>query len=55
MPPADLPAWWVTVVVDRTRTVDRVVKARSAWSAGWLMRQLDPGVEILAVRPVERR
>lgn len=51
----ELPSWWVTVVVDRTRTADRVVVARSAWSAGWLVRQLDPGVEILQVRPVQRR
>ena len=44
--------WWVTVLVECDRSKDVRVHARSAWAAGWLHRQLNPGAEILLVRPV---
>lgn len=43
--------WWVTVRVDPTRTRDERIAARSAWAAGWLFRQLNPGADVLQVRP----
>lgn len=46
--------FWVTVVVARDRTADRVIRAPSAYSAGWVHRFLHPNVEILHVRPVLR-
>jgi len=47
-----LHTWWVTVRTDPTRTEDIRLAARSPWAAGWLARQLRPGVEVLGVRPV---
>ena len=52
---AEQRQWLVTVWVDRGRTRDEVVTASSAWSAGWLYRQLHPGVDVLGVREAERR
>lgn len=49
---AERRQWWVTVLVDRQRTRDVLVVARSEWSAGWLFRHLHPGVEVLGVGPV---
>lgn len=43
--------WWVTVLLDRQRTRDVLIVARSEWSAGWLFRHLHPGVEVVGVRP----
>ena len=50
--PGDIPSWWVTIRLDACRTRDEVIKARSQYAAGWLYRQLHPGVEVLGVRPV---
>ena len=47
--------WWVTVLVDRQRTRDELIQARSAYAAGWLYRQLHPGVEVIGVREVPRQ
>ncbi len=49
-----MPSWWVTIRLDCCRTRDEVIQARNAWAAGWLYRQLHPGVEVLSVRPVQR-
>ena len=43
--------WWVTVRLDPTRTQDYRVPARNEYAAGWLWRQLQPGAEIICVRP----
>lgn len=51
----DLRDWYVTVLVDRTRTRDELIRADSEYVAGWLYRQLHPGVEVLGVREVPRR
>jgi len=45
-------AFWVTVEVERGRTRDHRIAARSAWAAGWLWRQLHPGQTVLMVREV---
>ena len=37
---------------DPLRTRDVEVQARSAWHAGWLWRQINPGVRLTAIRPV---
>ena len=47
-----MPSWWATVRLSPERTEDRRLQARSAWNAGWLARQLWPGVEVLLVRRV---
>lgn len=47
--------FWVTIRLDACRTRDELVVARSAWSAGWLFRQLHPNIEVLSVREVPRR
>lgn len=44
--------WWVTIRLDPTRTRDERIKARSEFQASWLYRQLNPGIEVLGVRPV---
>ena len=46
--------WWVCIRLDACRTRDELVTARSAYAAGWLFRQLHPGVEVLRVRPCSR-
>jgi hypothetical protein len=51
---AELRHWYVTVRVSPTRTRDVLVLARSAWSAGWLHRQLHPGDDVVMVRPAAR-
>jgi hypothetical protein len=51
----ELRPYWVTIWLDRRRTQDYRIEATSAWNAGWLFRQLHPGVEVLAVREVPRR
>ena len=51
----DLRHWWVTIRLDACRTRDELIQARSAWAAGWLFRQLHPGVDVLGVRPVPER
>ncbi len=43
--------FWVTVEVARGRTRDVRVRARSEWSAAWLQRTLEPGFEVVMVRP----
>lgn len=50
----DLRHWWVTVLVDRQRTRDELIRSDSAYAAGWLYRQLHPGAEVINVRPVAR-
>jgi hypothetical protein len=49
-----LPRYLVTVRIadDPTRTRDHSLPARSAWHAGWLYRQLNPGARLVAIRPV---
>ena len=44
----------VTVRVDGDplRTRDHKINAASAYNAGWLYRQLNPGGRIVAIRPV---
>ena len=44
----------VTIRVDGDplRTTDRRVQASSAYNAGWLYRQLNPGAKLVAIRPV---
>ena len=44
----------VTVRVDGDplRTQDHELQARSAWHAGWLYRQLNPGARLTAIRRV---
>ena len=37
---------------DPLRTTDRCVQATSAYHAGWLYRQLNPGAKLVAIRPV---
>jgi hypothetical protein len=51
----DLRHYWVTIRLDACRTRDELIHARSAWAAGWLFRQLHPGVEVIGVREVQRR
>lgn len=48
-----LTAYWVTVRHDATHTQDHRVIAPTAWSAGWLWRQLNPSEtgEVVMVRP----
>ena len=46
-----LHPFWVTVEIDRGRTADIRITARSQWAAGWLYRQLHPEHHILLVRP----
>ena len=46
-----LHSFWVTVELDRGRTTDIRITARSQWAAGWLYRQLHPEHHILLVRP----
>lgn len=50
----ELRDWLVTVRLDAGRTRDHLVKAHSQWSAGWLYRQLHPGVEVIGVREARR-
>ena len=47
-----LKPFWITIALDRQRTQDVRMMARSAWSAYWLHRHLHPGVEIIKVREV---
>lgn len=42
----------VRVDGDPLRTRHEEVRARSAWHAGWLWRQLHPGAKLTAIRPV---
>jgi hypothetical protein len=44
----------VTVRVDGDplRTRDEEILGEGAWHAGWLYRQLHPGVRVVAIRPV---
>ena len=51
---AELRHWYVTVQADPRRTRDALVVAHSAWSAGWLYRQLHPGDNVVMVRPAAR-
>ena len=37
---------------DPLRTQDHAITADSAWHAGWLYRQLNPGAKLAAIRPV---
>lgn len=46
--------WYVTVLVTRDRTMDVIVRARNAYSAAWIYRRINPGIEVLCVRPVLR-
>jgi hypothetical protein len=48
---ADQPHWYVTIQLDRCRTRDEIIQARSAYAAGWLFRQLHPNLEVIHVRP----
>ena len=51
----DLRHWWVTVLVDRQRTRDELIRSDSAYAAGWLYRQLHPGAEVVNVREAPSR
>ena len=51
---AELRQWYVTTQADPRRTRDVLVAAHSAWSAGWLFRQLHPGQDVVMVRPAAR-
>lgn len=51
----DLTRYLVTVRIDECRTRDLAITAPSAYSAGWLCRQLHPGLRILAIRYAERK
>lgn len=51
----DLRDWWVTIRLDACRTRDELIRADSQYAAGWLYRQLHPGVEVIGVREVPRR
>ena len=51
---ATLHPFWVTVELERGRTADIRLLARSQWAAGWLYRQLHPEQTVLIVRPVAR-
>ena len=42
--------WLVTIRVDESRTRDLAIRAESAYNAGWLCRELNPGVKVLAIR-----
>ena len=44
--------YWITVQVAPQRTRDIRLLAPSAYAAGWLYRQLNPGATILHIRPV---
>lgn len=44
----------ITVRRDESHTYDRAIEARSAWAAGWLYRQLNPGARIVAIRPAQK-
>ena len=46
--------YWATLQLNPQRTCDVVVVASSPWSAKWLARVLNPGVDVIAVRPVCR-
>lgn len=50
----ELRHWYVTVQDGPKRTRDALVQASSAWSAGWLYRQLHPGDDVVMVRPAAR-
>jgi hypothetical protein len=50
----ELRDWWVTVRLDVGRTRDCQIQAASAWSAGWLYRQLHSDADVVMVRPVPR-
>lgn len=49
-----LSSYLVTVRVggDPLRTADHTIKALSAYNAGWLYKQLNPGAKLVAIRPV---
>lgn len=49
---AELRSYWVTVEVERGQTRDHRIAAPTAWSAGWLWRQLRPGDAVVMVREV---
>lgn len=51
---AVLRDYWVTVLVDRCRTRDYLIRARSEYSASWVYEFCNPGVEIIHVRPVSK-
>ena len=38
--------FWVTVLVERNRSRDIRIRARSEWSAGWLLGVLQPGATV---------
>lgn len=42
--------WLVTIRIDECRTRDLAIRAESAYTAGWLCRELNPGVKVIAVR-----
>lgn len=46
-----LQDYWVTVLVEYNRTRDVRITTRSIWSAGWLLKVLQPQSTILHVRP----
>lgn len=47
-------AYFVTVRVDETRTRDYRVVARSAYSAQWIFKQINPTAKVISIRPVNR-
>lgn len=42
--------FWVTVLVERNRSRDYRIRARSKWSAGWLLGVLQPGAIVIHIR-----
>jgi hypothetical protein len=49
-----LPTWLVTIRRDEHHTYDHLINARSAYSAGWIVRQIQPGARIVAIRPAHK-
>lgn len=45
-------SYWITVRHDAERTQDFRIAAPSAYSAGWLYRQLHPTAKIISIREV---
>jgi hypothetical protein len=48
-----LQHYWVTIEIERGRTADRRITARSPWAAHWLYTQLHPAETVLMVRQVK--
>lgn len=47
-----LQSYWVTIEIERGRTADRRIQARSIWAAWWLACQLWDAGSVVLVRKV---